>query len=68
MKQKYYIGFFMTVFFMVSLLGIGYQMSYQYVVDRHEAQVKAEQEQEREQIPEAPQGRAGYHKGDGPEE
>ena len=54
MKQKYYIGFFMTVFFMVSLLGIGYQMSYQYVVDRHEAQVKAEQEQEREQIPEAP--------------
>ena len=44
----------MTVFFMVSLLGIGYQMSYQYVVDRHEAQVKAEQEQEREQIPEAP--------------
>lgn len=55
MKQKYYIGFFMTVFFMVSLLGIGYQMSYQYVVDRHAAQVKAEQEQEREQIPEAPQ-------------
>lgn len=55
MKQKYYIGFFMTVFFMVSLLGIGYQMSYQYVVDRHEAQVKAEQEQEREQIPEAPE-------------
>ena len=54
MKQKYYIGFFMTVFFMVSLLGIGYQMIYQYVVDRHEAQVKAEQEQEREQIPEAP--------------
>lgn len=54
MKQKYYIGFFMTVFFMVSLLGIGYQMSYQYVVDRHAAQVKAEQEQEREQIPEAP--------------
>ena len=54
MKQKYYIGFFMTGFFMVSLLGIGYQMSYQYVVDRHAAQVKAEQEQEREQIPEAP--------------
>ncbi len=54
MKQKYYIGFFMTVFFMVSLLGIGYQMSYQYVMDRHAAQVKAEQEQEREQIPEAP--------------
>lgn len=54
MKQKYYIGFFMTVFFIVSLLGIGYQMSYQYVVDRHAAQVKAEQEQEREQIPEAP--------------
>lgn len=54
MKQKYYIGFFMTVFFMVSLLGIGYQMSYQYVMDRHAEQVKAEQEQEREQIPEAP--------------
>ncbi len=54
MKQKYYIGFFMAVFFIVSLLGIGYQMSYQYVVDRHAAQVKAEQEQEREQIPETP--------------
>ena len=54
MKQKYYIGFFMTVFFFFFLLGIGYQMSYQYVVDRHAAQVKAEQEQEREQIPEAP--------------
>ena len=49
MKQKYYIGFFMTVFFIVSLLGIGYQMSYQYVVDRHAAQVKAEQERLREE-------------------
>ncbi len=51
MKQKYYIGFFMTVFFIVSLLGIGYQMSYQYVVDRHAAQVKAEQERLREEAP-----------------
>lgn len=34
MKQKYYIGFFMAVFLVASLLGIGYQMSYQYVMDR----------------------------------
>lgn len=44
MKQKYYIGFFMAVFFIVSLLGIGYQMSYQYVMDRHLAQAEAERE------------------------
>lgn len=41
MKQKYYIGFFMAVFLVASLLGIGYQMSYQYVVDRQTARAES---------------------------
>lgn len=50
MKQKYYIGFFMAVFFVVSMLGIGYQMSYQYVMDRHQQLAQAKTES----IPETP--------------
>ena len=34
MKKKYCIGFFVAFFVFVSLLGIGYQVSYQYVMDR----------------------------------
>ena len=34
MKKKYCIGFFVALFVFVSLLGIGYQVSYQYVMDR----------------------------------
>ena len=34
MKKKYCIGFFVVLFVFVSLLGIGYQVSYQYVMDR----------------------------------
>ena len=51
MKQKYYIGFFMAVFFIASMLGIGYQMSYQYVMDRNEAEAQAKRE---EQAPDRP--------------
>ena len=34
MKKRYCIGFFAALFVFVSLLGIGYQVSYQYVMDR----------------------------------
>lgn len=44
MKQKYYIGFFMAIFLMASLLGIGYQMSYQYVMDKQLAQAESKLE------------------------
>lgn len=49
MKQKYYIGFFMAVFLVASLLGIGYQVSYQYVMDRHQQMAQVES------IPELPE-------------
>lgn len=49
MKQKYYIGFFMAVFLVASLLGIGYQMSYRYVMDRQMAKAESE-----ERVPDAP--------------
>lgn len=57
MKQKYYIGFFMAVFFITSLLGIGYQMSYQYVMDRHEQLAQSEK------IPELPREESVTTKG-----
>ncbi len=50
MKQKFYIGFFMAVFLAASLLGIGYQISYQYVMDRHQQLAQAQTES----IPEPP--------------
>lgn len=45
MKQKYYIGFFVAVFLFASLIGIGYQMSYRYAMDKRLAkeQVQAEE-------------------------
>lgn len=49
MKQKYYIGFFMAIFLVASLLGIGYQMSYQYVMDKQLTQAESNLE-----IPEQP--------------
>ena len=39
MKKKYCIGF-CGLFVFVSLLGIGYQVSYQYVMDRQAQQDK----------------------------
>lgn len=38
MKMKYRIGFFVAVFLFISLLGIGYQLSYDYAADRHQAE------------------------------
>lgn len=49
MKTKYRIGFFMAVFLFVSLLGIGYQISYHYVSDKQQAESK-ELEEETESI------------------
>ena len=57
MKKKYCIGFFVVLFVFVSLLGIGYQVSYQYVMDRQMARqqdnsnsVKSERRYEDEYI------------------
>ena len=47
MKQKYYIGFFVAVFVFVSMIGIGYQMSYRYAMDKRLTVV-----QEEEPVPE----------------
>ena len=49
MKTKYRIGFFMAVFLFVSLLGIGYQISYHYVSDKQQAESQ-ELEKETESI------------------
>ena len=43
MKKKYCIGFFVALFVFVSLLGIGYQVSYQYVMDRQMARQQDKQ-------------------------
>lgn len=48
MKMKYWVGLFAGVFLLVSILGIGYQLSYRYMLDRQEA--KAEPEQTTESI------------------
>ena len=47
MKKKYCIGFFVALFVFVSLLGIGYQVSYQYVMDR---QVARQQDKQRRSV------------------
>lgn len=44
MKMKYCIGFFAGVFLLVSALGIGYQLSYQYAVERQEARLETEEQ------------------------
>ena len=44
MKKKYCIGFFVAFFVFVSLLGIGYQVSYQYVMDRQMARQQDKQQ------------------------
>ena len=43
MKKSYCIGFFAAVFLFVFCLGVGYQLSYQYVMERQEARLKEEQ-------------------------
>ena len=44
MKKKYCIGFFVALCVFVSLLGIGYQVSYQYVMDRQMARQQDKQQ------------------------
>lgn len=44
MKKKYCIGFFVALFVFVSLLGIGYHVSYQYVMDRQMARQQDKQQ------------------------
>lgn len=58
MKKTYCIGFFMALFVFVSLLGIGYQVSYQYVMDR-----QAVRQQEAQQRSVAAKGKAEKNEG-----
>lgn len=44
MKMKYRIGFFVAVFLFITLLGIGYQLSYRYVTDERQMEVKYQEE------------------------
>lgn len=46
MKKSYCIGFFAAVFLFVFCLGVGYQLSYQYMMDRQEARLAEEQREE----------------------
>lgn len=50
MKKSYSIGFFAAVFLFVFCLGVGYQLSYQYVMDRQEARLSKEQNEEQEEL------------------
>ena len=42
MKPRYCIGFFAGVFLLVSAIGIGYQLSYKFALDRQQARVESE--------------------------
>ena len=44
MEKKYCIGFVVVLFVFVSLLGIGYQVSYQYVMDSQMARQQDKQQ------------------------
>lgn len=46
MKMRYCIGFFAAIFFLVSMIGIGYQLSYRYAVERQQAKVELAQNEE----------------------
>ena len=43
MKKRYSIGFFAAFFLIISLLAIGYQLSYQYRMDKQEAKTAEEE-------------------------
>lgn len=45
MRTKYCIGFFAGIFLLVSMLGIGYQLSYKYALSKQQA--KAETTEQR---------------------
>lgn len=46
MKKSYCVGFFVAVFLFVFCLGVGYQLSYQYVIDKQEARLAREQKED----------------------
>ncbi len=46
MKKRYSIGFFVIIFLILFLLEIGYQVNYRYVMDKQDARIAKEQEQE----------------------
>lgn len=50
MKKGYSIGFLIAVFLFIFFLGVGYQLSYQYVADRHEARLTEEQKKEEDAV------------------
>ncbi len=50
MRTKYRIGFFALLFLLICLLGIGYQVSYQYVMDRHQTNAEQRKQEETESI------------------
>ena len=43
MKKRDSIGFFAAVFLIISLLAVGYQLSYQYRMDKQEAKTSEEE-------------------------
>lgn len=50
MNTKYRIGFFAAVFIIITLLGIGYQVSYRYVSAEQQEQETLEQNRQSEDI------------------
>ncbi len=44
MQKRYTIGFFAVLFFVLLLLGVGYQVSYQHVMDKQDARIEKEEE------------------------
>ncbi len=43
MKMRYRIGFFAGIFLLVSMIGIGYQLSYKYALERQQAKAELPQ-------------------------
>lgn len=44
MKMKYRIGLFAAILFFVSMLGLGYQLSYQYAADKQQAGLEKQEQ------------------------
>lgn len=44
MKLRYRIGFFAGIFLIVCMIGIGYQLSYQYALERQQAKAELPQQ------------------------
>ena len=46
MKKSYCIGLFAAVFLFVFCLGVGYQLSYQYMMDKQDARLAKEEKED----------------------